>query len=96
MPDQDHDVHGQPQAGQPEDRHGTRRRDFLRYTGGAAAAGGLAGMLSPGVAGAGHHARRRQPGRRHPVGRVRGRQRDAWPRPRSGRRPRRWPCATRT
>ncbi|HEX4253975.1 MAG TPA: DUF5127 domain-containing protein [Streptosporangiaceae bacterium] len=52
MPDQDHDVHGQPEAGQPEDRPGTRRRDFLRYTGGAAAVGGLAGVLSPGVAGA--------------------------------------------
>lgn len=47
MPDQDHDVHRQP-----EEDHGTRRRDFLRYTGGAAAVGGLAGVLSPGVAGA--------------------------------------------
>jgi hypothetical protein len=53
MPGQDHDgTAGPGPAGQPAERRGTRRRDFLRYSGGAAAVGGLAGVLSPGAAGA--------------------------------------------
>jgi Domain of unknown function (DUF5127)/Domain of unknown function (DUF4965)/Domain of unknown function (DUF1793)/Domain of unknown function (DUF4964) len=49
MPGPDHDADGEP-----AENHGPRRRDFLRYSGGAAAAGGLAGagLLSTGTAGA--------------------------------------------